>query len=79
MSAVSASEDTIEDDDLEDIAFLQNQEGGAALIGGIAHCAPQVGEVVQIPLQFFAAATDTGGANDNAHALGHFHFAKGVA
>src|SRR5574340_968373 len=44
---------------------------------------PQLLEVVQVPLQFFLVAPDTGGARDDAHAMRHVdlrqHFAQFVA
>ena len=49
--------------------FLIDQERALAL-GGTVDGAPQLEQIVQIPLQFGRAAADAGGARDDAHTLG---------
>ena len=44
--------------------------GGGGFFDGL----PQLQQVVEIPLQFFHAAADAGGAGDQAHAARHFEF-----
>ena len=51
--------------------FLENQEGAVLLVGGAFDGGPQLEQVFQIPVQFFGAAADAGGAGDHAHAVGH--------
>ena len=41
--------------------------------------APQLQEVVEVPLQLFGVAADGGGAGDQAHAAGHFELVHDVA
>ena len=53
------------------LRFLVDQEGADWPIGGAFDRAPQLQQVVQVPLQFFDAAADAGGAGDDAHALRH--------
>src|SRR6185437_382636 len=42
-------------------------------------CAPQLHQVVQVPLQFFGAAADAGRARDDAHAFGQLQLRHGFA
>ena len=51
------------------IALLIDQERGRALVGGFSDRTPQGQQVIQIPLQFFHAAANTGRANDDTHVL----------
>ena len=62
-----------------DIAFLQDEQGGFVFFSGFGHRAPEVEKVVQVPLQFFGAATDPGGAHNNAHAVRDGDIAQGFA
>src|SRR5690606_24052939 len=55
----------------DDVAFLIDQEGAAALAGGGLDRLPQLQQVIQVPLQFLCAATQAGGAYDHAHVGGH--------
>ena len=63
----------------DDIALLQEQGGGLFFIAGLLDRIPQLYQVVQVPLQFFCCATDTGGADDYPHAAGNFQVFHGVA
>ena len=51
----------------DDVAFLVDQEGRLALAGGFLDRAPQLQQVVQVPLQLFAGAAEARGAHDQAH------------
>ena len=51
--------------------FLVDQEGAGLAVGGVLDGAPQLQQVVQVPLQFFVATADAGGAGDDAHAVRH--------
>ena len=62
----------------DDVAFLVDQERRRALLGGALDDAPQLQQVVEVPLQFFAAAADAGGAHDQAHALGDVQGGHGI-
>ena len=59
--------------------FLVDQERAVLLLGGAFDRAPQLQQVVQVPLQFFGSAADAGGAGDDAHALGHCELVHDVA
>ena len=59
-------------------AFLVNQEGTILAARGFFYGLPQLQQVVQVPLQFFHAASDTGRARDQAHAGGHFQLGQHV-
>ena len=61
------------------VAFLVDQEGGAAALGRLGDRFPLGLEVVQIPLQLLGGAADAGGANDRAHAVGHLQLAHDLA
>ncbi len=52
--------------------FLVDQEGALAALGGAVDGAPQLEEVVQVPLEFGCAAADARGARDDGHAVGIF-------
>ena len=49
------------------------------LLGGGFDRAPELQQVVQVPLQLFERAADAGGAADDAHALRHFELVDEVA
>ena len=51
--------------------FLINQEGAALRFGCAINRTPELQQVIQIPLQFFGIATDTGRARNQAHAAGY--------
>ena len=51
----------------DDVGFLVDQERGRAVLGGVLDGGPQLDQVVQVPLQFFAGAAQAGGAHDQAH------------
>ena len=51
----------------DDVGFLINQERRAFLAGGVLDGAPQLQQVVEVPLQFFAGAAQARGAHDQAH------------
>src|SRR5690606_16294369 len=51
----------------DDVAFLVDQEGAAALGGGGLDGFPQLQQIIQVPLQLFGAAAEAGGAHDHAH------------
>src|SRR5690606_8206404 len=51
----------------DDVGFLVDQERGRAAGGGFLDGAPQLQEVIEVPLHLFAGATQAGGAHDQAH------------
>src|SRR5690606_36892976 len=51
----------------DDVGFLIDQEGSRAAGGGFLDGGPQLQQVVEVPLHFFAGATQAGGAHDQAH------------
>ncbi|MCY1171361.1 hypothetical protein D9M73_114690 [compost metagenome] len=48
--------------------FLVNQESALAALAGAFNCRPELDQVVQVPLQFWRAAANAGGARDDAGA-----------
>ncbi len=50
--------------------FLINQKRARLPLGRAINRAPQLQQVVQIPLQFFNVTADAGGTADQAHAGG---------
>ena len=63
----------------DDVAFLIDQVGRLTLGGGLLDGGPELGEVVEIPLQLLDALADTGGADDEPHVLRDLKLAHGVA
>ena len=63
----------------DDIAFLVDQEGAAALAGGGFDRFPQLQQVIQIPLQFLCAAAETCGTDNHAHVGGNVEAVQGCA
>jgi len=63
----------------DDIALLVDQEGRRPGLRRLLHGAPEIAQVVQIPLQLLGIAPDAGGAHDQAHALRHIEFLERVA
>ncbi|OIQ81952.1 hypothetical protein GALL_362810 [mine drainage metagenome] len=59
--------------------FLVDQEGAFLRIAGLVDRAPQLQQVVQVPLQFLDAAADAGGARDQAHPVGMLELIHGLA
>ena len=59
------------------IAFLINQEGGIAFLRCLFDRTPHLHLVIHIPLQLFCGASHTGGAHNQAHALGNFQAIHG--
>ena len=57
--------------------FEIDQEGTGLLLGGTFDGAPQLQQVVQVPLQLFCLAADGRGAGDQAHALRHLQLIHG--
>ena len=51
----------------DDVAFLVDQERGSAVQRGFFDGGPQLQQVVEVPLHFFAAAAQAGSAHDQAH------------
>ena len=49
--------------------FEVDQEGSGLRLGGALDGAPELEQVVHVPLELFPAAADAGGAGDQAHAL----------
>ena len=60
-------------------AFLVDQEGTGRRLAGAFDRAPQLHQVVQVPLQFFDGAADAGGAGDHRHALRQVELVHGFA
>ena len=56
-----------------------NQQGAARRAGGLFDGAPQLHQVIQVPLQFLGATSDSGGAGDDAHAVRQFELRHGFA
>ncbi|EWS65817.1 hypothetical protein Y695_00927 [Hydrogenophaga sp. T4] len=56
--------------------FLVDQVGALAALGGAVDGGPQFQQVVQVPLQFGRFTADTGGARDDAHAVGVFELVE---
>src|SRR5690606_18092967 len=63
----------------DDIGFLVDQEGRLALGRGFLDCAPQLQQVVEVPLHLFAGTAQAGGANDQAHVCGNVQAVQGLA
>ncbi len=51
----------------DDVGFLVDQEGGRAAGGGFLDRAPQLQQVVEVPLHFFAGAAQACGTHDQTH------------
>ncbi len=60
-------------------ALLVDEEGALLAAGGALDGAPELHQVVEVPLQFLDAAADTGGAGNQAHAGGDFQLVHGIA
>ncbi len=58
--------------------FLVDQERCRLAQGRLGDRAPDVQQVVQIPLQFFGIAADAGSADDHAHVVGDVQLVQGV-
>ena len=63
----------------DDVVFLIQQNRRLLLAFGLLDCIPQLQQVVEVPLQLFGAAADTGGANDDAHAGRNGELAECIA
>ena len=61
----------------DDIGFLIDQERGRAAGGGFLDGAPQLQQVVEVPLHFFAAAAKAGSTHDQAHVARHGQAVQG--
>ena len=59
------------------VFLVQQGRSGLIVFGGL-NGLPDLQQIVQIPIQFFGASTDTGGSNDNAHAFRNFHLRHGA-
>ena len=61
-------------------ARLEIDEAGALLLlGGFLDRAPELQQVVQVPLHFLQRAADARGARDEAHAVGHLQLVHHLA
>ncbi len=58
--------------------FLVDQERGRLAQCGFGDGAPDVEQVIQIPLQLFRIAADAGGTDDHAHVVGDVQLVQGV-
>ena len=56
----------------DDVAFLVDQEWRGTVLGRFLDGSPELQQVVQVPLHFFAAAAQAGSADDQAH-VGRCH------
>ena len=63
----------------DEARFLVDQERAGLQLRRVLDRAPQLHQVVQVPLQLFGAAADAGRAGDDAHALRHVEAADRVA
>ncbi|ODN69771.1 hypothetical protein A6302_02893 [Methylobrevis pamukkalensis] len=57
---------------LDQRALLVDQRRRAGLEGQVAHVLPQAQQILEVALDLGLGAARTGGAQDDAHALGHF-------
>ncbi len=62
----------------DDVGFAVDQKGRRALGGLGGDRFPHLHQVVQVPLQLFGAAANTGGAYDQAHLVGNCQLAHGI-
>ena len=60
----------------DDVGFLVHQEGRFAGFRRLGDGAPQLEQVVEVPLQFLGAAAKAGGAHDHAHFVGDIQAAQ---
>jgi hypothetical protein len=60
-------------------AFLVDQERAFLRAVGFFNRAPELNEVIQVPLQLLGRAADAGGAADGAHALGDLQLIHDLA
>jgi len=51
----------------DDVAFLVDQEGRGTVLGRFLDGGPQLQQVIEVPLHFFAATAKAGSAYDQAH------------
>src|SRR5690606_33320050 len=63
----------------DEAGFQVDQDRRLVLAGGGIDGGPELQQVVQVPLQFFDAAADAGGAGDHAHASRDFQLVHGFA
>ena len=56
-----------------------NEAGTLLLLGGFLDGAPELQQVVQVPLHFLERAADARGARDEAHAIGHLQLVHHLA
>ena len=61
----------------DDVGFLVHQEGRFTGFRRLGDRAPQLEQVVEVPLQFLGAAAQAGGAHDHAHFVGDVQAAQG--
>ena len=61
------------------VAFLKNEEWRGSAVIGNHDGVPRGFQIVEIPLQLFGAAADSGRAHDRAHAVGNDQAVHGVA
>ncbi|PMQ17004.1 hypothetical protein JaAD80_07785 [Janthinobacterium sp. AD80] len=59
--------------------FLVDQESAVGRLAGAFDGAPQLHQVIQVPLQFIDVAADAGGAGDHGHASWQVQFIHGFA
>ncbi len=59
--------------------FLVNQKRTALPFGGVFDLAPQLQQVLEVPVEFLDAAADAGGARDHAHAVRDLELVDGFA
>ena len=57
--------------------FLVNQEGAFGTLRGAVYGGPQLEQIVQVPLQFRCAATNTSSAGNDGHPFGIFQLVHG--
>ena len=62
-----------------EVVLLVDQRRGATFIAGALDRLPELQQVVNVPLQFFVASTDAGGAYDHAHSVGNLELAQRFA
>ncbi len=62
----------------DDVGFLIDQERRLAGLGRLGDGAPQLEQVVKIPLQLLGGAAQAGGAHDHAHLVRDLQAAQGI-
>ncbi len=60
----------------DEVAFLVDQKWRVSTLAGIGDCAPQVEQIVEVPLQLLGRTPDSGRADDHTHSIRDLQHAK---